>query len=298
MRASTFNPKDHDNYQPNPVQMEFIRLVAEKYWYLAFGDVDHNRPSVSAFALNKETVRTLAQAGKEGYFLEEPVSAQKNFDDVLQAAEGFKPKLFNSDFLLPEDKEGLSGLLSDSVRANRDVQFICADTRLGKASLVKRAILGSITDGRAEQISASWLKKLVNKAVSVKYELLSDDRKTASMIKSFGKPSAILFGAGHFYQEYETEDRRTSMRSLLPEEDKSLCVLNILAPTSWEPEVDEAEAATVTKPDAELYVPPYKNPNFPYGIKVINPDLQPLLDRAVKAMAPQPRIRVPQPEAM
>lgn len=282
MRASTFNPNAHNNYQPNPVQMEFIRLAAEKYWYLAFGDMSHEHPSISAFALNRATVDTLAQAGKENYFLEEPLSAQKYFNAVSRDPEsgGHDSNLFNSAWLDPLDKRELARLLSDSVQAVRSIKFICADTRSGKIASLKAALLGDMAQsfGDPESLTSPWLKKLADNALGAKNKNLSDDRKTVSLIKSFKGPSAILFGAGHFAGEFETAEARTSMRSLLPENGKSLCVFNIMTNHT------QACGLVGAKPDAELYVvEPYGNADIPpYGIRLINPDLEPLLSQALK----------------
>ncbi len=142
MAIKDFDPEAHDDYAPNPVQLEFIRLAAEKYFYLALGDTRHDLPQIRAFTLNSKTVAALEQAGKKNLFLElDPrrsitaticsarTSIQASSSSTLRS-HGRTESRQRILWLDKDDSEATSKLFERSVRAHRGVRFIPADMRM------------------------------------------------------------------------------------------------------------------------------------------------------------------------
>ena len=321
MAIKDFNPEAHDDYAPNPVQLEFIRLAAEKYWYLALGDTSHDLPHIRAFSLNSKTVAALEQAGKGSYFLELDPAAQYYCDylqrddsrkgvvtiDIEKITEG--RKAVSGFWLDEEDSEATSKLFECSVRANRGIRFIPADMRMTESEKFRRLLprldlamrLSDEYNNLKEKPEfnvAPWRRGL-NSALSSCFRLagrcsgrvrhmaddfversektlmqeLTQDQKTADYIKSFAGPAAFSYGAGHFEKPADDAESPHNLGTLLRADGKSLCVLNVYKDKTQIREAEEKLA------DAELFVD--SNPALPHGIKINNPDLQPLYEQAL-----------------
>jgi hypothetical protein len=316
-----FDPEAHDDYAPNPVQLEFIRLSAEKYHYLALGDTQHDLPHIRAFTLNSKTVAALAQAGKKNFFLELDPAAQYYCDylrrddsrkniihlDIEKITEG--RKAVSGFWLDEEDSEATSKLFERSVRANRGVRFIPADMRMSESEEFRRLLprldlAMRLSDEysnlkvKPEFDVALWRRGL-NSALSACFRLagrcsgrvrhmaddfversektlvqeLTQDQKTADYIKSVAGPAAFSYGAGHFEMPADGAESPHNLGTLLRADGKSLCVLNVYKDRAQIREAEEKLA------DAELFVG--ATPKAPHGIKINNPDLQPLYEQAL-----------------
>lgn len=119
---------------------------------------------------------------------------------------------------------------------------------------------------------------------------LNDDKNASKAIKSHDEPSAIFYGALHFNNGLVSSNEGNSLRNLLPEEDKALCVVEVikkdlprtgLLSGFFKEKAEEAQAEGLALPDARLYVLP--SDDNPHGIDILNPDYQDLYDQAVEA---------------
>lgn len=318
MAIKDFDPEAHDDYAPNPVQLEFIRLAAEKYWYLALGDTQHDIPHIRAFSLNSKTVAALEQAGKANYFLELDPAAQY-YCDYLRRDDSHKgivvieiDKVVNGRkgigglWLDKPDADAMSSVFERSARAHKGVRFIPADVRMTDSEefrkLMPRLDMASRMSGEYKSLKTkpdvtSWqrgwnsvlsacfrlagrcngrvremVENFVNESEKTLMQALTQDHKTAAYIQSFPGPAAFSFGSGHFDMSGDDADNAHVLGSLLRGEGKSLCVLNVYR--------DQAQRGDEEKTsDAELFVDP--NPELPHGIKINNPDLQPLYEQAL-----------------
>lgn len=312
-----FDPAIDEDFRPNPVQAEFIRLAAQQHYYIAFADTSHEHLAHSALALNTETVRTLAEAGKKYYFIESPARTQEYFD-FLQAPDSVNPERTWWYSTLPpceraingwlgkRDAETLTSIFEKAARENGTIKFVAADERnewlctagFRFASAMDLLLMGvsclmpffrAACEEAAERIAREVIKAVA-----------ADDRTIVSRMKSFDGPAAILFGAGHLagWSE-ELRGPGTSMRTLLPEKENNLCVFNIFRDEkTWKQHlrIQSDEGLTDMPPDANLYVLP--SVRAPHGIEIVNPALQPLYDQAKRKVgSPGRRRDFPTPEA-
>jgi|GEM_PF-4223697 len=298
-------------YKPNKIQREFLSLTAKKYHYLALGDSGHNKPEIQMFALHKDTVRTLADAGKKNYFLEQPPASQPYFDAVRNN----KPTSMRDGIAAHhswlcsiEEKKGLHETFETGSRSNHDMRFISADTRLNNPkqerdkknaafnnlSAIERARAAAYILGIRTYIDlygcltpkAFILPSLIapkNNIYATNIDSI-DDTHTGKYITSYDGPGVVLFGAAHFFNSVTTDKGNKSLRTILPDNGKSLAVLNIARDTDDKETVEyiidniHEEGKQAQMPDAILYVlPPKGNPD---GIEIINPEMQKLYDQA------------------
>ena len=312
-----FAPEAHDDYAPHPVQLEFIRLAAEKYWYLAFGDTDHGRPELRSFAVNTRTVDALERAGKKHYFLETNPADQYYYDylrreenrggvtviDIGKVSQGRRD--FGGMWLDEKVNDRLVTVFEKAARDHKGVHFIAADKRLESGDeyrgllrrLNRAALRGKAWEltldachritGRYGHRAHSLAKIFAENPEKMMARIGCQDRKTFSGMQSFSGPAALFFGAGHFDTCLDDAQSPHILGSLLPGDGKSLCVFKLYRDQAHREEEEkekellpEAEyGQTVTPPDAELYVDP--PPGLPYGIKINNPDLLPLYEQAL-----------------
>ncbi len=329
-----FQPEAHDDYAPNPVQLEFIRLCARKYWYLAFGDTDHSSPHIQAFATTRKTVAELENAGKKNYFLEARPVDQYYFDflrkdtqehmrhqsvvhielDKIRRAQEARGSMWNAN----ADRRKLRDLFERAARNVNSLRFIAADQRLrdeekfNDAMLrVRRHHLRSIACEKLLQKfhdvtghDWAWLsKKLGDFSMAPLQDIdkgVFDDRATAGYVGTFEGPAAFFFGAAHF-DTPELVDGRAFLGSLLPKSGKSMCVLEIFHDMEQRAKMAEERnnsGEQLRRADAELFVE--NAPGVKHGIRINNPDLLPLYEQAVKnaqaaGLTPQEMTRQPLP---
>lgn len=286
--------------RPNPVQQEFIRLAAEKYWYLALGDTDHAKASIEAFALCSSMLTPLEQAGKTHYFRETPTGFQKYYDwasnprpsglcdvNIRRARRHFGSMWKNQ-----RENDRVRRIFESAARAHPGIRFVAADKRnVGPLRFFGTLALTVINAGVKSGLSAisrlsvpdkmGRVCKKASRALPHSHLILSyflgRDRKTVQCIKGFEKPAVILFGANHFTKKYDSQKKPRHMGSLLPEKGKNLCVLNIYADF-----YQYSHYTNVDCEDGELLVHP--TARHPEGIIIKNPALQPLFEQAVKTV--------------
>lgn len=277
-KLQSFIPEKNPECRPTPVQAEFMRLVAEKYYYLGLGDTAHSCPELDLFGLHTDTLSALSEAGKKYFFLEQGGARQKQLDLLM---EGKDSKFeYGSSHIGPEAKEKLRSAFKKAASAGIDARFICADTRIG---FLKELKLGIKTISNI--FSAARRGCPTGEIVKSGLGPLLDDRETSELVKSFDGPSVLYFGAGHFSRTCESADQPTSFFSLLQEDGKSMAVMNVKLHPLQEDVIEKYRSyfSDLTRePDAELYVLP--SLSYPDGIKIINPALQPLYEKAVRTV--------------
>lgn len=338
--ASKFDPKQHNDYAPNPVQREFIRLCSERSYYLGFGDTGHTMPEIQAFVLNDQTVQTFSTTGKKKVFMERSPTMNTYFDGLRSDEDmGFFQKWRGRLGLLGDwnsytEQNRLVSVFEQSAQNNKDVQFVGVDKRQFLTSqaikLPIKVLLSPFVYvaknllSLGKSIKASKPRDIVHKIVRfvhpeeiargiVDYGL-SEDQDIASTIKAHDEPCVVFYGAGHLNQTIERKDEKRSLRTLLPESDKPICVLNVCKrdysdhilnknPLTYISDRFNLSALSDTKigrawqvvydtvakpayyneykpPDARLFVLP--SDDNPHGITVINPEFQELYEQAVR----------------
>jgi len=294
----SFDPENNNDYAPNPVQLEFIRLVAEKYWYLAFGDSWHASTEIRAFMTCEQTLDALCQAGKSYYFTEDNPKAQDYLDflagrqEYNQAAKK-GASLFGGMWLKEKNKDMLRGVFKRALGNNPSIRVVAADKRQEHAIKMLSKVFGAMV----KLLFSSSPDETMRQG-------LGWDNETAAFIKSFNKSSTISFGLAHFDKRYTAPDNYSSLGILLPEKDKDLCVLAVYQDSN-----QYARTKVLVKPpasDAKLFIFPEKEANnrttlnnpmnealyelfasnaqdeMKNGIIINNPALQPLYEQAVE----------------
>ncbi|HEY8190929.1 MAG TPA: hypothetical protein VIG74_00790, partial [Alphaproteobacteria bacterium] len=246
------------DYAPSAVQLAFIRLAAQKNWYMAFGDTNHASPEIHAFVLNEKTVEALLNSGKKRYFLEGDPGDQKFYDALRtsggkhtvkrpkhylgtwikkRAAEKRLFELFEQTAIkhpamhfTPVDQRldiNNVELYNKTERALKDLSEVGVDPTVTMAFHVASFISGLFSGGFHKAVSnikdsfQSVAEYIKDDRKSARNDLI-DDRLTAQCIEQFSEPSTILYGDAHF-----TSGQFGSLRMLLPTPDRNLCVLSI-----------------------------------------------------------------------
>ncbi|HTK84513.1 MAG TPA: hypothetical protein VL625_05445 [Patescibacteria group bacterium] len=316
---SPFEPEKNNDYAPNAVQKEFIRLCAEKYWYLAFGDSDHAIPELKSFMLSAPVLDALEEAGKKHYFIEWDPRAQYYFDYVRKLDEPrpqistidieritTSQKSFGMGWFEGDVAKQLSRVFERNARTHRDIRFIAADQRHAdheqSEQLLKRLRVAELkalgweftlrafhaVTGRYGDTAHRAARLFASNPVKNVIDIACQDRDTASYIKSFDTPSVLYYGMGHFFTPADEPQNPHMLGSLLPRDGKTMCVLNVYKNQAGRDRDCEFEElmpadkyARVYKPaDAELFV--FADEANPDGIRINNADLLPLYDQAIK----------------
>lgn len=330
--GSGFDPRRHGRYAPNPVQQEFMRLCSQENHFLGFADTAHVHPEIQAFVLSQETLGILSETDKKRLFIERSPGMNPYFEAVRS---GREPRFFNRLrrlSLLPEmasysEQKKIVPVFEKAARDHSDVHIVGIDRRaslLGQLKMTLSVPVASAVitfkalralfdfsneDGGSFGGHMGCFFRQLNPATVAKNTgwLRNDDPNAVQRVKAHDGPSAIFYGAAHFNQMLEQPGADNSMRALLPEEDKSLCVLEIhkrdrsRLPLSQDASIMDhiseqlssfrdrfTQAAGqlyldgATLPDARLYaLPSMANP---HGIEVVNPAYQALYDQAVETV--------------
>lgn len=309
-----FDPAAHNDYAPNAVQLEFLRLVSARYEHVGLGDSNHTRPSVMAFAVNAQTLRAFAETGKSNFFLEQPRTLQPKLDALRNGASvdvllNGQNQMHHSWLLSAPPRERLCGVFVRAAAANPEIRFVAADTRLEgfnkqrlklahKYDSIKSALINAIgitalflPYSLSRRILTRIFSNIANNPKSAFMAVLADDRSTAAFINSQKKPGVTLFGAMH-WRNYNGNDKSSrSLRKLVAGGDaQKLCVIDICDDII---ECDSNDASTrklkhfdnstALGPDAALIVHTGSNDN--YGVIIKNEALRPLYEQAVAAAA-------------
>jgi hypothetical protein len=286
--------EEDNNYEPNEVQAEFLRLVAEEFNYVALGDTDHRRPIINKFALNPRTIRALADGGTKNLFLEMAPGWQPYIDQV--SGKSSDPRTFNysygdANMWLCEDsiRQALTDNFERSASSNPDVNFIAADARHTNDSdydeftdknkwtlTVPMSIYMGVYGCMAPQ---GFIIPMIAMAATGRVDefdtSLKDDHATAEGIMAYEGDGAIFYGAGHFtYEVGSKRSREASMRTILQEDGKTLALINVFQDI----EQDDFTREGDSQPDAILYVNEH-NDN-PDGILAFTPEMKALEKRA------------------
>lgn len=284
---SDFDPDKPEQYEPNAVQREFIRLAAEKYYWLVLGDTGHDRARIQAFMMNKTMANTLARGGKRNFFFEEPECQQEYFDWLMaidnrhaDCTVHYLSLLmwrFSSAHLNSLEGCHVRQVFEKAAKGNKDIDFVAADRRG-----IRMGSLGFATRILLFKAVGMFMKHDAEKRLKTLLQILAKDEKTAAYMKSKSAPSAIKFGAAHFETKLDNAQRPHLLGSLLPEKDKPLCVLNVYGDQTQRTAKEQFNVSGFYG-DAELYVDPFAD--CPDGIKINNPVLQPLYDEARRIVA-------------
>lgn len=318
---SHFEPEKYNDYAPNAVQREFIRLCAQKHWYLAFADMDHSRPQLPAFAYNEQTVEALHEGGKEIFFLENNPENQYYYDWLRRDEDEERRKkviTLNIDkiaqgrrsisglWLSDTDRDKLIDIFEISAKHNKSVRFVGADERLrntdeykklklrvkiaaGRAFAWEQTLkLGQKLFGTESHLAHSIARIFTRNPEKMILGVAGDDRKTVDYIESFGVPAAIMFGAGHFQTLLDDPKNPRLLGSLLDRNGKSLCVLQLFQNMNHRAQVSEERNLMPEKEYGPVFNRPdaelfvEKTPGIKYGIRIVNPAFKPLYDQAVR----------------
>lgn len=308
-RKSTFDPVAHGDYAPNPVQLQFLRLVGQRYKFVGLGDTNHNRAEIKAFALNTSTIRALQ---KPIYFKESFPKTQIHYDALNDASNNDETSLrehakksFEGGWLSTKEEELLSEIFQHTCRDNPGTRFIAADHRFEAfegTELFDRTIsfFAKLPWYVAVQTFLSvrhWSfdKKFREKGNFVMPDgdgrtlisMLNNDTATHAFMREHANSAAIFYGEGHFNKVAEKHAAKTSLRSLLSDGPQSLCVLALFKDAAQHDEHIKERFSPhpnfigPVPPDANLFV--LTDDAHPDGIEIINQDLMPLFEEAKAA---------------
>ncbi len=294
-------------YGPNPVQQEFLRLLAESHDYVGLADTDHISTQISIFSTHTDTTAALARGGVKNVFIESGPKHQSTLDALRKDP---KADQYNEASMWVCNKEhgkAINRAFNDSLIANAgQVHFVAADQRHAKGDVfgamnpVENALFRTTLSayetvygcmGAGAFVLANITSGL---ALSRKIEgILFDDRPTADYIATFNGKGVIRFGANHFK---DIGPGGTSLRSLLQEKNKTIVIAEVYenAATGIGKWIDDtlAEADQKTqsavhqkklpkKADVIFYI--NTTPSNPDGVDVVNPAYRPLYEQAKKA---------------
>lgn len=208
---------------PNETQQEFIRLVAQKYDYVALGDTAHDEPRIGMFGLHRDMVAALAAGGKTRLFLEAAPDTQDYFDKV---AAGMETRTRWSDYNMwlcgATAQQAVSAEFESALRANPAIKFTAVDQRHSRDSdaaqgmntpFMKYAVGVPLTVyglvygcvGMKAFIPAALAGAVTGVGIDDVQDILADDRDTVRKILSYPEGGgAIFYGAAHFDKKKQT----------------------------------------------------------------------------------------------
>lgn len=282
---------DQKEYEPNPVQQEFIRLTAQKYSYIAFGDTDHRKTEIARFAFNRKTLQALSRSEVKNYFLETGPRAQASFDAVKTGVmTGYDYSSGNSWICDERQKVRMNHTFNSAVKDSQGIHFIAADMRHAEGSRV--------LEGLGLYQRFVWMTSLalyntvygciglpafvlptvltLGKGAEPLLESVTNDNETVRYIHSYQGKGALFYGAGHFW---DAQKEGTSMRTLLPDQKRTLAVIDLFRDSTQEydhfrKKRNAGHAGRVAKEaDAVIYLRP----------SILNPDgIEPATDEMRK----------------
>ncbi|MBU0800942.1 MAG: TraB/GumN family protein [Alphaproteobacteria bacterium] len=279
-----------NDFGPNPVQQEFIRLVAQKYDYTLLGDTHHARARIGMFATHKDSVAAMAAGGDTRLFLEAGPGAQKYFDAVAQGSD--KPENFSyrwadrNMWLCGADvKEAYNVNFEQSLSQNPDVKFTGVDQRhaagtdanaamdstvfklaIGVPLVAYQLTYGCVTEKAF--IPGAIVLALTGQAEQV-FDSLIDDRDTTNQILSYPeKGGTIFYGAGHF------GDKEGVIKGLLQERGYSVGHVNVY--------LDAKDAQNSIEPEENVPASLYVDEGDGDGIHTTTPEMAELHRQAVE----------------
>lgn len=232
-REQTVNPVGERG--PNPVQQEFVRLVAHNYDYVALGDTNHREPRIAMFATHSDMVGALEMGGKKRLFLEAGPKMQSYFD-ALSVGEATALKKSDANMWLcgTNVKRAYNEEFERSLHNNPLIKFTGVDQRHAEGSEASRYLDSplfkwSVTKPVSfyEKIygcvgDAALIPGAIVLGLFSSFDILRDDRDTAAQILSYPEQAgAIVYGADH----YEKIDN--TMRTLLEDAGRSVAHVNI-----------------------------------------------------------------------
>jgi len=286
------NRKKIDEYasiSPNDAQLNFLRELSERYDYVLLGDTNHSRFEVNLFALHPKTVAALSSDTKQHYFIERSpsydwvFSGQLERDQFLGECSDIRTSFVKDDSFYHALCENMNVSMQGGV-----INFVPVDQRftVGKALFdnvtpIQRASLlpykyshelqGQLY-GQTSILAPSMLLALAPPILSGQF---TNDRDTTNaMIDIAPNGGVVLYGSGHFDDNYDWSFERQDMPYLLREAGFSVCVVNINLSAkhhlAW---------AFENGADADLDV--FTSEDNPSGVSVNNPDLESILQRVL-----------------
>lgn len=290
-------------YGPNPVQQEFLRLLAESHDYVGLGDTNHRSPQVNIFSTHTDTIAALARGGVKNVFIEGKPQDQGKLDALRDSPVAEHYDESSMWICNREHSKAINLAFNGSLIANAEqVRFIAADQRHAKGDVfgamnpVENALLKTTLSAYESVYGCMGAGAFVlgniasGLALTRKMDIvLMDDRPTADFMATFNGKAAIRFGANHFK---DVGPEGTSLRSILQEKNKTIVIAEVheKAATGVDKWLDglASEISLKEEPkkaDVIFYVNP--SPSNPDGVDVLNPAYRPLYERAKKA-ASQP----------
>lgn len=286
------------DYDPQAVQQEFLKLVAQEYDYVALGDTDHRREAIREFAFSAKTVAALSAGGIDHMFLEARPENQDYYDMVSDpqklselSDEAYRQGKGNMWIGDSARQERLTDIFERAAQNNPKVNFVAADQRHTEGHPFKeftednKASLKGPLEIYKEAYGKVGLPIFAIIGVSLFLQgkagdfvkVLTDDTQTADFIHKTSQKGAIFYGAAHFGKGKQLSP--TSMKSLLMNKGASLGHINIVENESQIPENKKMKL----KPDAVLLIEP--NEEHPFGIITYDEKMEALLIKAVENYA-------------